>query len=146
MGHERGSLDILLVEDNRADVVLLKKAFEEVQLDHCIHVAVNGDQAMAFLNQLSPFADAPRPSLILLDLNLPGKDGREVLSEVKTNDQLKRIPVIVLTSSRSDSDVHDCYGAHANAFVTKAQNFDELVVLVRQIGDFWLSTVRLPPS
>jgi len=145
-GSDRDSFDILVVEDNRADVVLLKKAFEEQQADCCIHVAINGDEALAFLYRQQPFADAPRPAIILLDLNLPGRDGREVLEEIKADDILRRIPIVVLSSSRSDVDVRQCYDLHANAFMTKAANFDELVGLVRQIIDYWLSAVRLPRS
>lgn len=145
-GSEPSSFDILVVEDNRADAVLLKKAFEEEQSGHCIHVARNGDEALAFLCQQEPFADAPRPAIILLDLNLPGRDGREVLECVKTTEALRRIPVIVLTSSSSDVDVHQCYDLHANAYMTKAATFDELVDLVRMISSYWLSAVRLPLS
>lgn len=143
---DRGSFDILVVEDNRADVVLLKKALEEEETDCCLHVAINGDEALAFLYQQAPFADVPRPAIILLDLNLPGRDGREVLKEIKTNEALRSIPVVILSSSRSDVDVCECYDLHANAFMTKAANFDELLKLVRRFSDYWLSTVRLPPS
>ncbi|MEO8495672.1 MAG: response regulator [Planctomycetota bacterium] len=141
---DRAAFDILVVEDNRADVVLLKKAFEEEAAAHTIHVAINGDEALAFLNRQPPFATAPRPAIILLDLNLPGRDGREVLEEIKNNEKLRRIPVVVLTSSQSVLDVRACYDLHANAYVTKAANFDDLLVLVRQICDFWLSATRLP--
>ena len=146
VGFHQDVFDILVVEDNRADVVLLKKAFEELAADHCLHVAINGDEALAFLYGRPPFADAPRPAIILLDLNLPGRDGREVLEEIKADETLRRIPVVVLTSSQSDVEVRQCYDLHANAFMTKAANFDELVELVRQITDYWLSAVRLPPS
>jgi len=142
----RGSFEILIVEDNRADVVLLKKAFEELQVDYSFHVAINGDEALAFLYRQPPFADAPRPAIILLDLNLPGRDGREVLEVIKADETLRRIPVVVLTSSRSDVDIHTCYDLHANAFMTKAANFDDLIRLVTQISDYWLSAVRLPSS
>jgi CheY-like chemotaxis protein len=140
------SFDILVVEDNRADVVLLRKAFEEERSDHRIHVAKDGGEALAFLRQQGPFANAPRPAIVLLDLNLPGRDGREVLQTIKTTEALRRIPVIALTSSRSDIDVRECYELHVNAFMTKADTFDELLELVRQISDYWLSAVRLPPS
>jgi CheY-like chemotaxis protein len=145
-GLHRDPFDILVVEDNRADVVLLKKAFQELQADHRLHVAVNGDEALAFVHRQPPFAGAPRPAIILLDLNLPGRDGREVLEEIKADETLRRIPVIVLTSSQSDAEARQCYDLHANAFMTKAANFDELVGLVRQITVYWLSAVRLPPS
>lgn len=145
-GTDRDPFDILVVEDNRADVVLLKKAFEELRYLYRIHVAVNGDEALAFLYRRPPFADAPRPAIILLDLNLPGRDGREVLAEIKTDVTLRRIPAVVMTSSQSEIDVCQCYDLHANAFMTKAANFDELVGLVRQISDYWLSAVTLPPS
>ena len=140
------SCDILVVEDNRADVVLLKKAFEEIRSGHCLHVATNGDEALAFLRQQEPFADAPRPAIVLLDLNLPGRDGREVLETIKATEALRRIPVIVLTSSRSEVDIRQCYDLHANAYMTKADTFDELVELVQTISDYWLSAVRLPSN
>ena len=143
-GSDRSPFDILVVEDNRADVVLLKKAFNELKADDRLHVAVNGDEALAFLYRWPPFADAPRPALILLDLNLPGRDGREVLEEIKADESLRRIPVVVLTSSRSERDVYQCYDLHANAYMTKSAGFDELVQLTRQISDYWLSAVRLP--
>ena len=142
----RGPFQILVVEDNRADVVLLKRAFDEIHVDYCFHVAINGDEALAFLYRQPPFADAPRPTIILLDLNLPGRDGREVLKVVKADETLRRIPVVVLTSSRSDIDVRDCYDMHANAYMTKAANYDDLIRLVTQISDYWLSSVRLPTS
>ena len=145
-GSDPSSFDILVVEDNRADIVLLSKAFEEERADCCLHVAKNGDEALAFLRQQEPFADAPRPAIVLLDLNLPGRDGCEVLEIVKTTEALRRIPVIVLTSSRSDIDVRQSYDLHANAYMTKAASFDELVELVRQISNYWLSAVRLPPN
>ena len=145
-GSAPSSLDLLVVEDNRADVVLLRKAFEAERPDYGIHVAKNGDEALAFLLRQEPFANAPRPAIILLDLNLPGQDGCEVLEIIKTTEVLRRIPVIVLTSSRSDMDVRHCYDLHANAFMTKADNFDELIELVRVINAYWLSAVRLPPS
>ncbi len=139
--------NILLVEDNRADVVLLTKAFEEEQATECsIHVAVNGDDALSFLYRRDQFHNAPRPTIILLDLNLPGRDGREVLSEIKSDAQLRTIPVIILSSSRSDKDACECYDLHANAYMTKATDFDELVAVVRQIRSYWLSAVRLPPT
>lgn len=142
----RGSFDILLVEDNRADIILFKKAYGEVWPNHRIHVAMDGDEAMSFLHRNDAYQDAPRPSLILLDLNLPGKDGREVLAEVKANDALRRIPVVILTSSRHEDDVRACYNLHANAYMTKAESFGELLELCRRIGDYWLTAIRLPPS
>lgn len=144
---EQIEFNILVVEDNRADVVLLKKAFEEHQATDCqLHVVVNGDDAVAFLRRRDSFHKSPRPSLILLDLNLPGRDGREVLSEIKSDAQLRSIPIVVLTSSRSDRDVRECYDLHVNAFMTKAANFDDLVEVVHQLRSYWLSSVRLPPD
>lgn len=137
----------MVVEDNRADFVLLERAFEEEALSgFTLHVAINGDEALAFLNQDPPYADAPRPSIVLLDLNLPGKDGHEVLEAIKTSEKLRRLPVIVLTSSRSDLDVRQCYDLHANAYMTKASDFEELLKLVRQITTYWSSAVWLSPD
>ena len=142
----RGSFDILLVEDNRADIVLFKKAIEQVQSAHRIHVAMDGVEAMAFLRREDTYHDAPHPALILLDLNLPGKDGREVLAEIKADDGLRRIPVVMLTSSHHPDDILDCYNLHANAYMTKAENFGELLDLTKKISEYWLADVKLPPN
>jgi CheY-like chemotaxis protein len=145
LSSEQRSFDILLVEDNRADIILLKKAFESAQLSHRIHVVMNGDDAISFLRRGEGYQDAPRPALILLDLNLPGKDGREVLEEIKQDDALRGIPVVVLTSSHSENDVVHCYDLHANAVMTKVADFVELVELTKSVCGYWLSAVRLPP-
>lgn len=142
---EQKAFDLLLVEDNRADIILLTKAFESAKLSHHIHVVMNGDDAISFLRRDEGYQDAPRPALILLDLNLPGKDGREVLEEIKQDDVLRRIPVIVLTSSHSEKDVVHCYDLQANAVMTKVADFVELVELTKSICGYWLSAVKLPP-
>ena len=138
--------DILLVEDNRADIVLTTRAFETHHPAHRLHVVTTGDEAMAFVRQEGTHQQASRPHLILLDLNLPGMDGREVLVEIKADRTLRRIPVVVLTSSESKDDLLACYDSHTNAYMTKPRTFDELVDLTRRLTDFWFSAVHLPPT
>jgi CheY-like chemotaxis protein len=139
-------IEILLIDDNVADVRLTVEALRESGIDHRLSVARNGLEAMAFLNREAAFPDAPRPDLILLDLNLPGKDGLEVLAEIKQHPELKAIPVVVLTTSADARDVHSSYQLHANAYMIKPVDFDRFVVAMRSIEDFWLRQVRLPPS
>ncbi len=136
--------EFLLVEDNPADVRLTKEALKEGMLKPHLSVTSNGVEALAFLRREGSFADAPRPDLILLDLNLPKKDGREVLAEVKNDPDLRRIPIVVLTTSQADEDIQRSYDLHANCFVTKALDLEHFVDTVRSIESFWLSTVRLP--
>jgi two-component system, chemotaxis family, response regulator Rcp1 len=137
---------ILMVEDNPADVRLTREAFGEAKLRNTIHVVSDGVQAMAFLRREPPFADAPRPDLILLDLNLPRKDGREVLAEIKGDPALRSIPVVILTTSQSEADVLCSYDLHANSYITKPVDLDRFVEIVRSIDTFWLSAVTLPGS
>lgn len=139
------AIEVLLVEDDPGDVLMTKEAFEDNKVVNTLHVVNNGVDAMAFLRRQEPYADAPTPDLILLDLNLPRMDGREVLAEVKGDEAMRRIPVVILTTSEAEEDVLRSYHLHANAYVTKPVDFDAFVKVVRQVDDFFLSVVRLPP-
>ena len=139
-------VEILLVEDNEGDARLAREAMIESKMRNTLHHVYDGEEAMAFLHRVGKYADAPRPSLILLDLNLPKKDGREVLAEVKADDDLKRIPIVVLTTSSADKDIFASYDLHANCYITKPVDLAKLIEVVRAIDDFWLSIVRLPDS
>ncbi|MDY6901948.1 MAG: response regulator [Cyanobacteriota bacterium] len=135
---------IFLVEDNKADVRLIQEAFKNSSLPHEMLTVRDGMEAMAFLNREGEYHNAPRPDLILLDLNLPKKDGREVLAEIKSNSKLKRIPVIVLTTSHNEDDIFHSYDLHVNCYITKSRNISQLFKIVKRIEDFWLETVTLP--
>jgi len=135
---------IFLVEDNKADVRLIQEAFKNSSLSHEMLTVRDGIEAMAFLNREGEYNTAPRPDLILLDLNLPKKDGREVLAEIKTDSKLKRIPVIVLTTSQNEEDIFQSYDLHVNCYITKSRNISQLFKIVKRIEDFWLETVTLP--
>lgn len=137
-------VEILLIEDNSGDVLLTKEAFEEIEFNERISVARDGEDALDFLYKRGPYAEAVTPDLILLDLNLPRKDGREVLQEIKSHDKLKTIPVIILTTSKSERDIKICYDLHANCYITKPVDFDEFLNIVRFIVDFWIKLVKLP--
>jgi CheY-like chemotaxis protein len=137
-------IEILLIEDNPGDVRLTKEALNEGKVLNKLHVVEDGMEALAFLNQEGNYSDAPRPGLILLDLNLPKKDGRDVLAEIKTNGDLKRIPVVVLTTSHSEEDILKSYDLDANCYITKPVDLDQFISVVRSINEFWLSIVRLP--
>ncbi len=137
---------ILLVEDNKADIRLVQEALKNSSVEYQMVVVRDGVAAMAYLHQEGEYAEALRPNLIVLDLNLPKKDGREVLSEIKTNPEFKRIPVIVLTTSRNEEDVHQSYDLNANCFITKSRNLSQLFKIVQRIEEFWLATVTLPPQ
>jgi chemotaxis family two-component system response regulator Rcp1 len=136
--------EILLVEDSPTDVLLAREALEHAKVLNTLHVVPDGVEAMAFLRREAPYEDAPRPDLILLDLNLPRKDGREVLAEVKNDEKLKRIPIVVLTTSSAEEDVFRAYGLHANCYVTKPVDFDQFADVVKAIEHFWFSIVALP--
>jgi len=138
------AIEILLVEDNPGDVRLVQEAMRAAKMRNRIHVVEDGVEAMEFLRHQGRFADVPRPDLILLDLNLPKKDGREVLAEVKNDPELKRIPVVVLTTSQVESDVLQAYDLHANCYVVKPVDFSRFMDVVRQIDSFWVSVVTLP--
>lgn len=135
---------ILLVEDNKADVRLIQEGLKNSSIPHQIMTVRNGMEAMAFLRQEGEFSDAPRPNLILLDLNLPRKDGREVLAEIKADSSLRRIPVIVLTTSSNEEDIFHSYDLNVNCYITKSRSLSQLFEVVKNIEQFWLSTVTLP--
>ena len=139
-------VNVFLVEDNPADVEMTRLSLEENHVAHRLHVAQDGDQALAYLKRRAPYADAPRPDLTLLDLNLPRTDGRAVLAAIKNDESLKEIPVVVLTTSSSDRDILAAYKMHANSYITKPTGLDRWVELFRSVNDFWFKTVKLPPT
>ncbi len=136
------ALEVLLVEDDPGDVVLITEAFEHNKVNNRLHVVADGVEALQFLRKEAPYEDAVEPDLVLLDLNLPRKDGREVLEEVKSDPELKHIPVIVLTTSSDEADILQSYRLHANAFVTKPVAFDQFITALQQFEGFWLQVVR----
>ena len=138
-------IDVLLVEDDPGDVLLIREAFADNKVRNRLHVVSDGVEAIEFLRREGPYADAPQPDLVLLDLNLPRKDGREVLAEVKGDETLRHIPVVVLTTSKAEEDVLRSYKLHANAYVTKPVDFDRFIEVVRQIDEFFVTVVKLPP-
>lgn len=138
------SIELLLIEDNPADVRLTQEALKDSKLMVRLHHAEDGVQAMQFLRREPPFADAVQPDIILLDLNLPRKDGREVLAEIKADDRLKKIPVVVLTTSADEQDILTTYQLHANCYITKPVDFERFITIVKNIEEFWFSIVRLP--
>jgi CheY-like chemotaxis protein len=137
-------IEVLLVEDDPGDVLLIREAFEDNKVANRLHVVADGVEALELMRQSGEHAEAPRPDLVLLDLNLPRKDGREVLAEVKNDDELRSIPVVVLTTSQAEEDVLRSYDLHANAYVTKPVDFDRFIGVVRQIDQFFVSVVKLP--
>ena len=142
----RSPIEILLVEDNPGDVRLTKEALKEGKVYSNLHTVKDGVEAMEFLRRQGKYKDVPRPDIILLDLNLPRKDGREVLEEIKSDDNLKRIPVVVLTTSKAEEDVLRTYNLHANCYVTKPVDLEKFMVVVKSIDVFWLTVVTLPPA
>lgn len=139
-------VEILLVEDSPGDVRLTREALREGKVLNQLHVAGDGVEALDYLFQRNQYVGAARPDLILLDLNLPKKDGREVLSEIKADSILKRIPVVVLTTSQSEEDVLRTYDLHANCYIPKPVDFERFIQVVQSIDAFWLTVVKLPPS
>ena len=139
-------VEILLVEDNPGDVRLTREALREGKVRNNLYVASDGVDALAFLRREGQYADAVRPDLILLDLNLPRKDGREVLQEIKADATLRYIPVVVLTSSQAEQDILRAYDLHANCYVTKPVDLDQFIHVVKSIEDFWFTIVKLPPE
>ncbi len=139
-------VEILLVEDNPGDVRLAQEALKDAKVRNNLHVAMDGVEALAFLRREGKYADAPHPDLILLDLNLPRKDGREVLEEIKSDENLRRIPVVILTMSKAEEDILKTYDLHANCYVTKPLDLDCFIEVVQAIEGFWFSIVRLPPN
>jgi CheY-like chemotaxis protein len=138
-------IEILLVEDNIGDIRLTEEALKESNLIVNLHVARDGMEAMEFLRGEGGQANAPAPDLILLDLNLPRKDGREVLQEIKNDADLKRIPVVVLTTSEAESDIVTTYGFHANCYINKPVDMDQFIKIVQMLEEFWFTIVKLPP-
>ena len=141
---EAPPVEILLVEDNAADVRLTKEALAEGKVFNNLHWAKDGIEALEFLHKKGKHKGAPKPDIILLDLNLPKKDGREVLQEIKADDKLKRIPVVVLTTSQAEEDILRSYNLHANCYVTKPVDLDQFIKVVKSIDTFWLTVVTLP--
>ena len=139
-------VEILLVEDNPGDVDLTRETLQDSKLLNHMNVVGNGVEAMAYLRRQGKYAEATRPDLILLDLNLPKKDGREVLAEVKADDRLRRIPVVVLTTSCAEQDILQTYDLHANCYITKPVNLDQFSAVVQAIEEFWFTIVKLPPG
>ena len=137
-------IEILLVEDSSTDVMLAEEALEAAKMRNNLHVVKDGVEAMAFLRKEGKYANMPRPDLMLLDLNMPRKDGREVLSEVKADDNLKTIPVVVLTTSPAQEDVLKAYGLHANCYISKPVDFEQFMNVVQAIDQFWFTVVTLP--
>lgn len=140
----RNAIEILLVEDNPGDVRLIQEAFNEGQVLCHLNVARDGEQALAYLRQEGKYSRSPRPAFILLDLNLPRKDGREVLEDIKKDERLRRIPVVILSTSTNVDDIRHAYDHHANCYVSKPIDMDQLVRLGKTLEDFWLNTVLLP--
>lgn len=139
-------VEILLVEDNPGDVRLMQESFKESKVRNTLHVVRDGVEALAFLRGGGEYADAPRPDLVLLDLNLPKKDGREVLAEIKEDPDLKRIPVVVLTISKAEEDILKSYNLHANCYITKPIDLEQFLGVVKAIDEFWFTIVKLPPD
>jgi chemotaxis family two-component system response regulator Rcp1 len=137
-------VDLLLVEDNPGDVRLTKVALKDAKLKINMHVVGDGMEAMAFLHKQGKYASSPRPDLIMLDLNLPKKDGRQVLAEIKEDPDLKRIPVVIVTTSKAEEDILKTYNLHANCYVTKPLDLDQFIAVVQSIEQFWLTIVKLP--
>ncbi|QYK49983.1 MAG: response regulator [Anaerolineales bacterium] len=138
-------IDILLVEDNPGDVRLTQEAFKDGMLRNNLHVAMDGEQAMDFLYRRGQFAEAPRPDLILLDLNLPKMNGREVLAAIKQDESLKRIPVVVLTTSQDEADITESYRQFASSYIVKPVSMEKFLKVVSSFKQYWLSVVKLPP-
>jgi CheY-like chemotaxis protein len=137
-------VEILLVEDNEGDVGLIEEVLEEAKIRNILHVAKDGEEAILFLHNEEKFSGSPRTDIILLDLNLPKKDGREVLREIKEDNNLKNIPVVILTTSGAEKDIIRAYELHANAYVIKPLDFDKFIKVVEYIANFWLEVVKLP--
>ncbi len=140
------SINILLVEDNPADARLIKEVFKDTRIKNKLYVVKDGVDAMNFLNQEAEYADIPRPDVILLDLNLPRKDGREVLKELKEDEALKRVPIVILTTSSAEEDIIRTYNNHANCYITKPVDFDQFLKVITSIEEFWLNIVKLPSN
>ena len=143
---EGRAFEILMVEDSEGDARLAREAMRDSKIHNVLHHVRDGEEAMDFLRRTGKYAAAPRPDLVLLDLNLPRRDGREVLADIKTDDALKRIPVVILTTSSAEADVLRSYDLHANCYITKPVNMVDFIRVVTMIQDFWLTIVTLPAS
>lgn len=139
-------IEILLVEDSPGDVRLTQESLRETKVRNKLHVVTDGVEALAFLRRKGDYAHVPRPDLILLDLNLPKKDGREVLAEIKSDERLKRIPVVIMTISSAEEDILQSYNLHANCYISKPIDLNQFVKVVKSIENFWLTIVQLPPE
>ncbi|MCZ3364709.1 MULTISPECIES: response regulator [Methanobacterium] len=137
-------IEILLVEDNEGDIGLVEEVFQEAKIMNNLNIAEDGEEAMLFLHRKGKFSNVPSPDIILLDLNLSGKDGREVLKEIKEDNELKRIPVVILTTSKAEEDILKSYNLHANSYITKPVDFDQFIRVIKSIENFWLDIVKLP--
>ncbi|MCP2520886.1 response regulator [Candidatus Aminicenantes bacterium AC-708-M15] len=144
MNEEIRPIEILLVEDNPGDIKLTMEALKDSKLKNNLHVVKDGLEAISFLRKKGKYSNAPRPDLILLDLNLPKKNGRDVLAEIKNDSELKRIPVVVLTTSSAEEDIIKSYEYHANCYITKPVDFEQFIKVVKKIEDFWFTIVKLP--
>ncbi len=140
------AVEVLLVEDNPGDVRLTREAFREGKIRNNLYVATDGVEGMAFLRREGKFADSPRPDIILLDLNLPKKNGIDVLSEIKSDEELKRIPVVILTTSVAEQDILRSYDHHANCYIVKPVDLEQFLKVIQTIEDFWVTIVKLPPD
>ena len=145
-GNHVNPIEVLLIENSPADVRLTREALKEEKMRINLHVAADGVEAMQFLRRQGKFAQAVQPDLILLDLNLPKKDGREVLKEIKTDESLKKIPVVILTMSKAEEDVLKTYDLHANCYITKPLDLNQFSKVVKSIQEFWMTIVKLPPN
>jgi CheY-like chemotaxis protein len=141
---ERQVVDVLLVEDDEGDVLMTREAFEHYKIRNTLHVVSDGEQALQFVRGVGDYADAPTPGLIMLDLNLPRRGGLEVLDELKSDPELRVIPVVILTTSQAEEDILRSYSLHANAYVTKPVDFDRFIDVIRQIDSFFITVVKLP--
>jgi CheY-like chemotaxis protein len=137
-------VDVLLVEDDEGDVLMTREAFEHYKIRNTLHVVTDGEQALQFVRRTGDYTDAPRPGLIMLDLNLPRRDGLEVLAELKGDPDLRLIPVVILTTSQAEEDIIRSYSLHANAYVTKPVDFEQFIDAIRQIDSFFITVVKLP--
>ncbi len=137
-------VEILLIEDSPGDIRLTEEALKDFKMLNHLHVVMDGVEALDFLLREGKHENAVRPDLILLDLNLPKKDGREVLAEIKTKEELKRIPIVILTTSSAEEDIYKTYDFHANCYITKPVNLDQFIKVIKSIEDFWVNIVRLP--
>lgn len=140
------TIDILLVEDNIGDARLAQEALKEAKVRNNLYIVGDGEEALDFLQKKGKYAGVPQPDLILLDLNLPKKNGEEVLEEIKSNDELRNIPVVILTVSKSEEDISRAYNLHANCYITKPLNLDQFIEVIKNINEFWLAIVKLPPN